>query len=519
MKTYVVSDIKVKPDFTDFKRLIAEKVKVSVNDIHNVKLIKKSIDARHGVSFVLSFTFETNRLITELAEYEEKTSLYDNVRKAKPIGLSPIVVGSGPAGLFCAYLLAKAGLCPVIIEKGGDVQNRIKAVSDFWKSGILDESCNVQFGAGGAGTFSDGKLNTGINDVRIFSVLDLFVKKGAPDSIMYSATPHIGTDNLRIVVNNMINDLQNMGATVMFSTNMTDIVVENNAIVGVKCTNNGKESIIACSDVVLSIGQSAESTVRTLYDRGVAMESKPFSIGVRVEHSRKMIDESQYGFSCMRWRLDSANYKLSTKTSDGRGVYSFCMCPGGFVVAAASEKGKLVTNGMSYSSRNAENSNSAILVSVAVSDYETKHPLSGLDFRGYWEKRAYSYTKSFKAPAQNTLDFINGKLSKSFCVNPSYSCGVVKGELSNCLPNFAVSGIKEGLSVFGKKIKGFDKNGVITAIESRSSSPVRILRGENRQSNILGLFPCGEGAGYAGGIVSAAVDGIKTAEKILEKYY
>lgn len=423
----------------------------------------------------------------------------------------PVVVGFGPAGMFAALLLAKAGARPIVLERGKSVDERVKSVELFWRTGVLDTESNVQFGEGGAGSFSDGKLNTLVKDknYRGRFVLSTFVSHGAPEDIMYDAKPHIGTDLLRGCVKGIREEVISLGGEVVFGARMTDIVTEQGRVSAVKYVKNGEETVIYTDTVFLGIGHSARDTFRMLADK-VNMEQKPFSVGVRIEHPRRMIDTSQYREHAAA--LPAASYKLSHQTSAGRGVYTFCMCPGGYVVNASSEENRLVTNGMSYRARDGINSNSALLVGLTPADYGTGL-FDGMMFQQHLEEKTFALGGAdWRAPCQTVGSFLSIK-KESASVTPTFSNGVREADMRKLFPSFITEALSEGLVSFGKKIKDFDMSGaVMTAAESRSTCPVRILRDENGVSSVSGLYPIGEGAGYAGGIMSAAMDGMKAVE-------
>lgn len=433
----------------------------------------------------------------------------------------PVIVGTGPAGLFCGYLLAEHGFCPILLERGKAVENRQKDVENFWKNGILAPDSNVQFGEGGAGTFSDGKLNTLVKDKngRNREVLKIFVRAGAPEEILYEAKPHIGTDMLVRIVRNLREEILSFGGEVWFESKMTDLVIEKGAVRGVII--NDKE-LLETDSVVLAAGHSARDTFQMLYERKVPMEAKAFAVGLRVEHPRKMINKIQYGKEESRF-LQAADYKV-TAQAGGRGIYSFCMCPGGYVVNASSEKGHLAVNGMSYSGRNGQNSNSAVIVTVTPDDFENGHPLSGVAFQRMLEEKAYRMGQG-AVPVERYGEFkeaVTGALKAPSALLREYPD--FEPEIKGCwkyapvheiLPEALNRAFVEGMEQFGKKLPGFSDSGVfLSGVESRTSSPVRIHRDETGQSAVRGLYPCGEGAGYAGGIMSAAMDGMLTAEKL-----
>ncbi len=466
--------------------------------------------------------------------YEEKPSYIMPVCNNIPI-VQPIIVGSGPAGLFAGLILASAGLKPIILERGDSAEIRYQKVLNFRKNRVLDADSNIQFGEGGAGTFSDGKLNTLTKDYRNNFVKEVFHKFGATEDILYLNKPHIGTDKLLEIIPNIRNEIIRLGGKVLFNHKVTDFILEDGKITALKVDNNGNELMLQASDVILATGHSARDIFYTLDSIGANMEQKPFSIGIRIEHPREFINAIQYGedlvkkYSSLTGNLannycenneilPTADYKLSCHLDNGRSVYTFCMCPGGEVVNASSEQGYLVTNGMSNYSRMSRNSNSAVLVNVVPSDFHSNDVLAGVEFQRKYEKLAYELTDNFLVPCQLVGDFIMDKPTTKLgevIPTPEYQFA----ELKNCLPDFATKSLKQGILEFDKKMKGFSRaDAVMLGVETRTSSPVRIVRNCDYESNILGLYPCGEGAGYAGGIMSAAVDGIKVAEKLIEKY-
>lgn len=485
--------------------------------------LKKSIDARHrnDIRIVVSALFSDRDLTDEILS-PELTGIHINDHSDKRV----VVVGSGPAGLFATATLLRAGLRPILLERGSDIDTRTDDVNKLKDAGLLNLQSNVQFGEGGAGTFSDGKLFSGVSDARRDLVLRTFVKYGAPKTILYDAHPHIGTDLLRVVIRNMREDLVQNGAEVLFGRKLQGISVENGTITSVThvASHNDSDPIcIPCAAVILAIGHSARDTFSMLADAGIELERKPFSVGVRIEHLQKEIDVSQFGEMAESEILRPANYKVVTSTSTGRKLYSFCMCPGGEVVCGASEENGVVTNGMSEYRRDKQNANSAMLVGVDESDYGSTSWDCGILFQRKLEKRAYEMgEKPYYAPAQRVGDFhLHQKTTSWGKVLPSYRPGVTMSNLWEILPEEIARTIDEGLVLLEKKIRGFnDPDAVLTAVETRSSSPVRIRRDESGEcTSMRGLFPTGEGAGYAGGIMSSAIDGIRQSEALLQRYF
>ncbi len=496
---------------------------IKSSDISSIQIKRLSIDARkkNDVHYIGSINISVNsnehKIVSRCKNAEISKDVEYKFTPTKLPQCRPVVVGSGPAGLFCALMLARAGTKPIIIERGECVENRTNTIDTFWTTGKLNTASNVQFGEGGAGTFSDGKLNTGINDIRSRYVLKEFVSHGAPEEILISAKPHIGTDKLKKTIVNIRNEIISLGGEFLFNTKLTDLIIKSNKLVGIKTSNNGIGSIIETNITVLAIGHSARDTFKMLKLSGIAMEQKAFSIGARIEHLRNEIDECQYGKA--RHILGAADYKLSTHLDDGRGVYTFCMCPGGYVVNASSEEGLLCTNGMSYHARNNSNSNSAVLVGITPKDYDQGDVLDGIELQRRIEKSAYNLVGGYLAPIQTVGDFLNTLNPTSDKVIPTIKPGYEFCDISKAYPKLISDSLKEGLCKLGKRMPAFaNTNAILTAAETRSSSPVRIIRNEDFQSiSLIGLYPCGEGAGYAGGIMSAAVDGIKCAEAILTK--
>ncbi len=494
---------------------VLKKNKINPNDVISFNIAKKSIDARNkkNIHYLYSFDikvknekkYKNGKIIEE--EIEPK------INPKRKSSYNPIIVGSGPAGLFCALTLIDNGYKPIILEQGDNLESRISYVKTFKEKGQLNELCNVQFGEGGAGTFSDGKLTTGINSPYIKKVLNYFYKFGAPEEILYLNKPHIGTDNLIKILLNIRQYIESRGGKYYFNTKMIDFNCENKMI---KIKTNKQEFLT--DTLVLAIGHSARDTFKMLLEKNMLLKRKNFSVGVRIEHHQKMINKAQYG-EHPNISLPPAEYKLVYHGKE-RSCYSFCMCPGGEVIASSSEKETIVTNGMSTFKRDKENANSALLVNVLTTDFKGDNPLAGLLFQEELEKKAFILGGSnYNAPVQLVKDFMNNVSStKIGSVKPSYKPGYTLCNLNEILPLFVAKTLKEGILSFDKKIKGFaSKDAVLTGVETRSSSPVTIVRNENLMSNIEGIYPCGEGAGYAGGITSAAVDGIKVAIKIIEK--
>ena len=494
---------------------------VNEKEILSWKVLKYSVDARnkahiskvYSIGLYVSDYHKSRKNVLVIKKEKQYSYVLSGEKKLEH---PPVVVGFGPAGMFAAYLLAMNGFKPIIVERGDIVENRSRIVEQFWETGELNLNCNVQFGEGGAGTFSDGKLNTGIKDKenRIQFVLETFVKFGADEKILYEAKPHIGTDILKKIVTNMREYIIGKGGKFYFNTALVDITYENDKLTKVHLSNN---QVIDTDICILAIGHSARDTFEMLYNKGVAMEQKPFALGVRVEHRQKMINKSQYGFEDNR--LGAASYKLTYKTGKNRGVYSFCMCPGGYVVDSSSENHMKVVNGMSYSGRDGANANSAIVVTITPEDFKDSHPLAGMEYQRNLERKAYEEGKG-RIPIQKYCDFKENKITSEIgSITPQIKGRYKTANLNHIFPEYIVEALIEGIEYFGKRINGFNGDDVIlSAIETRTSSPIRILRNENFQSNVEGFMPAGEGAGYAGGITSAAIDGMKLFEYIAKTY-
>lgn len=509
----------------DLENKIAKTLKVSKGQILSHKIAKRSLDARKKNEILYIYSIEVEikdeKKIVDRCKNQNvtlaKKTMYQTIKDGTEIMKHrPVIVGSGPAGIFCALKLAEDGFKPIVIERGEDVDKRVATVNTFWKENKLNKESNVQFGEGGAGTFSDGKLNTLVKDVtgRNTEVLRIFVEYGAPDEILYLNKPHIGTDRLCGVVKAMRNRIIELGGEVRFETKLTDIQYEDGRLSSIEV--NGKE-IIPCEVLVLAIGHSARDTFEMLYKKQFDISAKPFAIGVRMEHPQELISYSQYGENYKS--LPAAEYKVTHQTSNGRGVYSFCMCPGGFVVNASSEEERLVVNGMSNYDRAEKNANSAIIVTVNPEDFESDYPLAGMEFQRKWESLAYKEGKG-KVPVQLFGDFEANRPSTEFgSMTPNLKGEYTLANIRNCLPEYVCQSIIEGVHAFDKKIHGFDKpDAIMLGVETRTSSPIKMKRNETFESNIAGVYPCGEGAGYAGGITSAAMDGIKVYEMIVHKY-
>ena len=496
--------------------------KYKTGEIISFNIIKQSIDARrkNDIHYVYTVDIAIRNEAKMIKRIKNATrpddKRYKPVCNNKPTQKPVVVAGFGPAGIMCAHTLALYGYKVIVLERGSDADTRVKDVELLKTEGKLNTQSNIQFGEGGAGTFTDGKLTTGVNDERIGYILRKFAKYGAPYEIVYRAKPHIGTDNLVNMVKNFRNDIIKRGSEVRFSSKLTDIIVDNGKVTAVKVSDGNEEYEIETDILVLATGHSARDTFEMLREKGADMERKVFAIGARIEHKQDLIGMAQYGD--LYKLLPPADYKLAVKTSDGRSAYTFCMCPGGEVVASASEEGGVVTNGMSTFARDGENANSALLVNVTPSDLPGDDVLEGCRFQREIEKKAYGLCGGYFAPAQTVGDFLYGNGAEK-TVEPSYRPGVKMCSLNDVLPEFVCNTMREAIPIMDKKLKGFaDEGAVLTAPETRSSSPVRIIRhSETMQSNISGLYPCGEGAGYAGGIMTAALDGLKVAEVVMNK--
>ncbi len=508
-----------------------------------IRIVRRSLDARKKPDLFFSYTVDASfdnekQILTKKKRYfnpsdHTRYRLFNQDSREFPatdsdLGQRPVIVGTGPAGLFAGLALARAGMCPLLLERGDPVEERKRVVDYFLEKGQLDPESNVQFGEGGAGTFSDGKLNTMVKDRtgRNRFVLEELVRYGAPEDILYEAKPHIGTDILSGVTSSIRKDIEKMGGRVCFRTRLEDLIIRDGRLEGILLVQKGERREIPCKKLILAPGHSARDTFSTLYERGLVIRQKAFAIGVRVEHPADMIERSQYGLTreealagnpaCGWDRLPAASYKLTHKCKNGRGIYTFCMCPGGYVINSSSEEKRLCVNGMSQHKRDARNSNSAVITTVGPEDFGSSHPLAGLEYQRKYESMAWFLGRG-KVPVQLLGDFLVGRTSVGVGdIEPSVRGGWAFGNLNLCLPDYVCESLTEGMKAFGRKIKGFDRpDTILCGVETRTSSPIRIERGEDCQSNIKGIYPCGEGAGYAGGIMSAAMDGLKCAEALL----
>lgn len=516
---------------SEIKAAVLKRLQIEPQDLVGYSVFRRAADGRKRSAISLIYTLDIDvrneaALLKRLAG-DRNLSLAPNVsyrivtRAPDGRAARPVVIGTGPCGLFASLILAQMGFRPIILERGKVVRERTKDTWGLWRRSVLNPESNVQFGEGGAGTFSDGKLYSQIKDSHHYGrkVLAEFVKAGAPSEILYVAKPHIGTFRLVMIVESIRQTIEALGGEYRFQSKVEDLEIDerrdgSRQVLGVML---GDGTHIATDHVVLAVGHSARDTFQMLWDRGVAIEAKPFSIGLRIEHPQSLVDRCRYGERAGHPRLRAADYKLIYHCANGRSVYSFCMCPGGTVVAAASEPGRVVTNGMSQYSRNERNANSGIVVGITPADYPG-HPLAGITFQRHWEERAFEAGgATYAAPAQRVGDFLALRRSTSLGkVVPSYKPGVRLTDLATCLPDFAVAAIREALPAFDRQIKGFAlHDAMLTGVETRTSSPIRIRRDNTYQSlNTRGLYPAGEGAGYAGGILSAGVDGIRIAEAV-----
>lgn len=508
---------------------IAKMLGIRPQAVLEYRIRKQSVDARRKkqVSYVYTADVKVQKeaAVLKKAKSSQISSAGDisyefSVSGTEALAHPPVIIGSGPAGLFCGWLLARHGYEPIILERGRQMEARTKDVELFWQENRLQPESNVQFGEGGAGTFSDGKLNTLVKDVkgRNQAVLDIFIQNGAPESVGYQSKPHIGTDVLRKVIVNMRRQMEKWGAVFLFETCVTDLHFWQDSLTSLECVREGKSFSLETELAVLAIGHSARDTFEVLQKRGLQMEAKSFAVGLRAEHPQSVINEIQYGAEAAKV-LPAASYKLTANLENGRGVYSFCMCPGGYVVNASSEPGRIAVNGMSYSGRSGENANSAIIVTVTPKDFPDSGPLAGVEFQRRLEETAYNMGNG-AVPQQLFGDFEKGKMSASYGAFSSAIKGHhAFGPLHQLFPEELRASFCAGFHRFAEYIPGFDReDAILSGVESRTSSPVRITRNEGFESNKQGVYPCGEGAGYAGGIMSAAMDGMKIAEAIARKY-
>lgn len=526
-----IGQLQLQPNHTEQElyQKLAHTLRVPQSDILHYEIRKQSIDARKKLDIKYVYTIDVavanERQVLKKQKTGKVTPASDKPYVFPKAGvrsmpLRPIIIGSGPAGMFCAYLLAEHGYRPIIFERGAAVDERIKDIEAFWNTGVLNTQSNVQFGEGGAGTFSDGKLNTLVKDAcgRNHKVLEIFVENGAPKEILSWNKPHIGTDILMQVVRNMRERILAWGGEIHFHSQLTDLALEQGKLSAITIESDGVKHQIPAHTLILAIGHSARDTFTMLYEKGLPLLAKSFAVGVRVEHPQQMINNSQYGTECP-FKLPAASYKLATTLENGRGVYSFCMCPGGYVVNASSEEGYLAVNGMSYHARDGQNANSAMIVTVTPEDYKDNHPLAGMYFQRELEKKAYLIGNG-NIPVQRFADFCKQRPSQFIgSITPQIKGAYTLANVRDIFPEQLGESIELGIKSFDRQIQGFaNDDTIISGVESRTSSPVRIQRNENLEVENSGIFPCGEGAGYAGGITSAAMDGMKVAEMIATKF-
>lgn len=505
----------------------ARLLRVEPSALTGLTVLRRAIDARESLTFVYTVAVSAPQEATLLRRCRDKrVTAYTPEQYALPAPVvppevRPIVVGAGPAGLFAALVLAKCGARPILLERGQCVEQRQRDVQRFWATGQLDTESNVQFGEGGAGAFSDGKLNTGTRDLRHRFIMEELVSCGAPESILTDALPHVGTDKLHIALQALRRQLLALGADIRFGARLEGLTVQEDALTAVTVRQGEQLYTLPARQVVLALGHSARDTFEMLYGAGLAMEQKPFAMGVRIEHRQSAVDAARYRRLAGHPSLPPATYKLSCHLPNGRSAFSFCVCPGGQVVAAASEARRVVTNGMSEYARDRENINGALLVNVTPADFPDKHPLSGIRLQRQLEDAAFALGGGdYRAPCQRVEDFLAGRPSTGpGNVQPSYLPTVTYTDLHRCLPPFISETLALALPELGRRLRGYDDpDALLTGVETRSSSPARLVRDERYEANIRGVYPCGEGAGYAGGILSAAADGMRCAEKILEVY-
>lgn len=517
-----INNIKIRKNLTEYEvfEIALQKHSIKKEDIITWHIARKSIDARKKED--VHYTYSVDIEVKNENKYKklEKVKKFEmpTIKIKKKENTCPIVIGAGPAGLFAALILVQNNIKPIIIEQGQPIEERKESVNHFLKTGKLNPFSNVQFGEGGAGTFSDGKLTTGIHSPFCQKVLEEFVRFGAPKQILYLSKPHIGTDNLIHIIKNMREYIIAKGGTFLFNTKVIDFEISNQKITGIHTIHNNSKEMISTNNVILAIGHSSRDTFETLYQKGITMETKNFSVGVRIEHLQKWINEAQYG-TITKLALPPAEYKLAYHSKNNRSCYTFCMCPGGVVMASSSDNHTILTNGMSNFLRDGVNANSALLVNITPSDFNSNSPLAGIYFQKDLEEKAFLLGGSnYFAPVQRVEDFLKNQKSKQIGeVHPTYQPGFTLSNLNEILPDFVSTTLKQGIQFFDTKLHGFaHPDSILTGVETRSSSPVKMVRNEKLMSNVSGIYPCGEGAGYAGGIMSASVDGIKCAIALLE---